>query len=221
MPGAASARALYLELAARGVCVRTGAVPGSMPCEEAGELLGRVRANRAGLREVLAERGDADLEAVRSEARGGGGMTGNEAERKERKMGAEAKIEHKDVRVILDPEKAAEAPPDVKQEGKLIDWAAALHENAMLIAAAGVLASEGSLEKAASVLWWAGFPVPAGHFPEGHEGDGYSPNDEEALRLWVEGEAGRIERVVGTAGFRLAATGRLMEETDLSGVIAP
>jgi hypothetical protein len=42
-----------------------------MPCEEAGELLGRVRANRAGLREVLAERRDADLEAIRSEAREG------------------------------------------------------------------------------------------------------------------------------------------------------
>lgn len=61
------ARALYLELAARGVCVRTGAVPDSMPPEEAGELLGRVRASRAGLREILADRRDQDLEAVRRE----------------------------------------------------------------------------------------------------------------------------------------------------------
>jgi len=127
----------------------------------------------------------------------------------------EAKIEHKNVRVILGPEKAAGAPPDVKKEGRLIDWAGALHENAMLIAAAGVLAGEGSLEKAASVLWWAGFPVPAGHFPEGHEGNDYFPNDEEALRLWVEGEAGRIEGVVGTVGFHLAATGSLMDEAGL------
>ncbi len=63
------ARALYLELAARGVCLRTGAVPGSIPPREAGTLLARVEANRAGLREVLANRRDADLEAVRREGR--------------------------------------------------------------------------------------------------------------------------------------------------------
>ena len=131
-------------------------------------------------------------------------------------MNAEKKIEHKNVRVILDPEKAA-APPDVKKEGHLIDWAGALHENSMLIAAAGVLAAEGSLEKAASVLSWAGFGVPAGYFPEGHEGDLYWPNDEEALRLWVEAEAGRIEGGVGTVGFHLAATGALMDRADPGG----
>ena len=129
----------------------------------------------------------------------------------------ETQIQHGDVRVILDPEKAASAPPEIKKEGKLIDWAEALHENAMLIAAAGVLAAEGSLEKAASVLWWAGFGVPAGYFPEGHEGDLYWPNDEEALRLWVEVEAGRIEGVIGTAGFHLAAAGTLMDPADLPG----
>lgn len=78
----------------------------------------------------------------------------------------------------------------------------------MLIAAAGVLASEGSLEKAASVLEWPGFP-------EGHEGHDYFPNDEEALKLWVEGEAERIEGVIGLEGFRLAATGTLMDEAEL------
>ena len=128
----------------------------------------------------------------------------------------ETKIEHKDVRVILNPEKAAIGPPDIKKEGKLIDWAQALHENAMLIAAAGVLTAEGSLEKAASVLWWAGFTVPAGHFPEGHEGNDYFPNTEEALRLWVEDEAGRIEGVIGTEGFHLAATGTLMDQVEAS-----
>lgn len=122
------------------------------------------------------------------------------------------KIEHKDVRVILNPEKAADAPPDVKKEGKLIDWASALHENTMLTVAAGVLAAEGSLEKCASVLWWAGFPV--GYFPEGHEGHDHFPNDEEALRLWVEGEAERIEGVIGLAGFHLATTGTLMDEVE-------
>lgn len=67
-----NARALYLELAARGVCVRTGAVPDSLPREETGTLLERVRANRAGLREVLVDRRNPDLKAVRSEAREGG-----------------------------------------------------------------------------------------------------------------------------------------------------
>ncbi|MDP9480171.1 MAG: hypothetical protein M3R38_31675 [Actinomycetota bacterium] len=62
-----ASRALYLELAARGVCLRTGATPNSMPPCEAGELLGRVRANRAGLREVLVDRRDPDVLAVRQE----------------------------------------------------------------------------------------------------------------------------------------------------------
>ncbi len=145
-------------------------------------------------------------------------MTEVTTARKERSMEAEMHIDHKDVRVILDPKKYAEAPPDVKKEGKIIDWASALQENAMLVAAAGVLAAEGSLEKAASVLWWAGFTVPAGHFPEGHEGNDYFPHDEEALRLWVEDEAERIRGAIGTVGFHLAATGRLMDEADLSGV---
>ncbi len=126
-------------------------------------------------------------------------------------------IEHKDVRIILDPRKAADAPADIVKEGKLIDWAEALHKNAMLIAAAGVLASEGSLEKAASVLWWANFPVPPGYFPEGSEGEFLDPRDEEALRLWVEGEAERIQGVIGTVGFHLAATGQLMDEANLPG----
>ncbi len=127
-------------------------------------------------------------------------------------------IEHRDARVILNPKKYAEAPPDVKREGKIIDWASVLQENAMLIAAAGVLAAEGSLEKAASVLWWAGFAVPAGYFPEGREDEFLDPHDEEALRLWVEGEAERIRGAIGTVGFHLAAAGALMDEADPSGV---
>lgn len=65
-------RALFLELAARGVCVRAGAVPDSLSPDEAGKLLGRVRADRAGLREILAGRGDKDLKAVLGEAGKGG-----------------------------------------------------------------------------------------------------------------------------------------------------
>ena len=138
-------------------------------------------------------------------------MTGFATGRKERKM--QAGIDHKDVRVVLKRD-AEELPPDVEREDKLVRWTSALHENAMRIAAAGVLAQEGSLEKAASVLWWAGFAVPAGYFPDGHEGEFLEGNDEEALRLWVEGEAARIERTTETVGFYLAATGRLLDKTD-------
>jgi antirestriction protein ArdC len=62
-----AAYALYLELAARGVCVRAGAVPDSMPGEDAGKVLGWVKANRAGLREILKGGQDPDLEAARAE----------------------------------------------------------------------------------------------------------------------------------------------------------
>ncbi len=62
-----SARALYPELAACGMNVRTGAVRGSLPKDEAGALLGHVRSNRAGLREVLQDRRDPNLEALRRE----------------------------------------------------------------------------------------------------------------------------------------------------------
>lgn len=64
-----SARALYLELAARGVCLRTGRVPDSMPEGAARRLWERVRVDRGGLREVLVDRLDPDLEAVRREGR--------------------------------------------------------------------------------------------------------------------------------------------------------
>ncbi len=77
--------------------------------------------------------------------------------------------------------------------------------------AAGVLVSEGSLEKAASVLWWAGFEVPAGYFPEDHPANDYIGHCEEPLRMWVEADAENIERVIGTEVFRLAATGQLLD----------
>ncbi|MDP9479648.1 MAG: hypothetical protein M3R38_28960 [Actinomycetota bacterium] len=60
-------RAFYLELAARGVCLRTGRPPDSMPPREAGELLGRVRADKKALREVLMDRRDPDVRAMGQE----------------------------------------------------------------------------------------------------------------------------------------------------------
>ena len=62
-----TARALFLELVARGVCVHTGAVSGLLSPDEAGTLLGRVHANGAGLQKVLSDRRDPHLEAVRQE----------------------------------------------------------------------------------------------------------------------------------------------------------
>ena len=121
-------------------------------------------------------------------------------------------VNHEQVRVIMNRD--AEIPPDVERENHMVDWAASLHKNAALIAAAGVLAAEGSLDKAASVLWWAGFTVPVGYFPEDHEGESLDPGNEEALRLWVQQEAGRIRAAIQTAGFYLATTGRLMDDAD-------
>ena len=62
-----SARALYPELADGAGADAHAADPDSLPREKAGELLGRVGSNRAGVREVLADRRDLDLEAVRRE----------------------------------------------------------------------------------------------------------------------------------------------------------
>ncbi|MDP8951864.1 MAG: hypothetical protein M3N18_06455 [Actinomycetota bacterium] len=123
-------------------------------------------------------------------------------------------IKHEQVRVVLD--RKARVPPDVERENKMANWAETLYKNAMLIAAAGVLAEEGSLEKAASVLWWAGFEVPAGYFPDGHEGALLARGDEEALRLWVQQEADRIEGANRTAGFYLAGTGQLMDDAQFA-----
>ncbi len=124
-------------------------------------------------------------------------------------------MEHKDVRVILDRKKAAEAPPDVKKEGKLIDWSQYVYLASMRTVAAGVLVSEGSLDKAASVLWWAGFEVPPGYFPPDHEANNYFGHDEEPLRMWVEADEENIEGVIETDLFRLAGTGRLLDKAEV------
>ncbi len=127
------------------------------------------------------------------------------------------KIEHKSARIIMNPAAAEKAPPDVKAEDAVLRWTTSLYEQAMLIAVAGVLLKTGSLDTAASVLWWANFSVQAGYFPDGHPGEDLDLQDEEALRLWVEREheRGNIERAVGSEGLRLASTGRLMDEAEV------
>ena len=92
-------------------------------------------------------------------------------------------VDHKEVRVILSPE--TDPPEDVKQENELVDWADSSYRSAMWITAAGVLAKTRSLATAASVLWWAGFRVPAGYFTDEDEDEhgGLWGEDEEAFRL--------------------------------------
>ena len=102
-----------------------------------------------------------------------------------------------------------------KQAGGVVEWAESLYTNAMRIAAAGVLKSEGSLENAASVLEDAGFRVPYGYITRhyGEEVDIETESDPTArLGLWVAAEAGRLVHVVEAIGYRLAATGRLLDE---------
>lgn len=123
-------------------------------------------------------------------------------------------MEHKDVRVILDPKKVKEAPPDVKKEGKLVDWSQYVYLVSMRSVAAGVLVAEDSLEKAASVLWWAGFEVPPGYFPKDHPAHDYFGNDDEALRMWVEADAENIKEAIGTEIFHLAASGQLLNRRE-------
>jgi hypothetical protein len=85
----------------------------------------------------------------------------------------------------------------------------------MLIAAAGVLKGTGSLDLAASVLWWAGYQVPRGYDLNGYlwdPGDLDPLEDEEALRMWVEKEAGSIADAAKTVGARLAMRGMLLDD---------
>ena len=120
-------------------------------------------------------------------------------------------MEHKDVRVVINREEFAQAPPDVKNEDNLLDWSGEVYLLSMRVAAAGVLAAEGSLDKAASVLWWTGFQVPPGYFPSDHEAD----DDVESLRMWVEADAENIDYMIETDFFRLAATGRLLDKVEV------
>ena len=119
-------------------------------------------------------------------------------------------INHSPVRFIVDPQ--AEISPDVRKEDKLVGWGEALYANSMRLVCAGVLQSLGSLEKAASVLWWCGYRVPPSYFPDGHEAENYLPADEEPLQFWVEAEAERIEQTTKSIGFYMAARGQLLEE---------
>jgi hypothetical protein len=129
------------------------------------------------------------------------------------------KIEHREARVIprrlMSREEAENAPPEVKQEDAMVAWACSSYRSTMWIMAAGILAKTKSLDTAASVLWWAGFRVPAGYFTDEEEdAHSFTAEDEEALQLWVERERENIERTIQSKGFYLFATGRLLEELE-------
>ena len=135
------------------------------------------------------------------------------------KVPAVEKIEHRGARVITRPEAAESAPPEAKLEHRTMYWASAFYQDAMRITAAGVLASTGSLDTAANVLWFAGFAVPPGSPEEkavedGGPLEGYERDDEVPLRAWVERERESIARAVRSEGLRLSGTGRLMEDLE-------
>jgi hypothetical protein len=125
-----------------------------------------------------------------------------------------SKIEHEEARGIWTSAAAETAPLDVRQEQELVRWARSLHVISLRLAAAGVLRSLGSLNKAASLLYGAGYQVPNGYFPDDHEGARYEPYEEEALQLLVEEEAERIEAAASSVGFYLAAKGELLDPVE-------
>ena len=121
-------------------------------------------------------------------------------------------MEHKQLRVVLNPK--AETPPDVEREQRAIEWASTLYLNTMRLAAAGALLENDSLDKAASLLWWAGFEVPSGYFSEDEEDDLLDRGSEEALRVWVERDDPNIHRAFESVGFYLAGIGALMDSKE-------
>jgi hypothetical protein len=136
--------------------------------------------------------------------------------REEEALTEEEKIEHKQVRVIFNPQ--GEIPSDVQQENELIRWAESLYAYSMCVVAAGVLKSEGSLDKAASVLEESGFHAPYGYI-ERHYGeevwDEVVDDDTAELQLWVENEAERIAgQAAESVGYYLAVQGKLTEKAD-------
>ena len=113
------------------------------------------------------------------------------------------KISHEEARLRF-------APSDESaHDDHLMRWMDSHYLNSIRIAAAGVLAATGSLNKAASLLWWAGFRCPAGYYdPNEDEGTAAAEGGEEAeLRLFVEREQDLIRRVIGTEAFKLASRG--------------
>lgn len=125
-------------------------------------------------------------------------------------------VDHRKIRVVLRTD--ADPTEDAQEGNKLVNWACSSYRSAMWITAAVlVLAKTGSLDTAASVLWWAGFQAPAGYFSDEDEdehGD-LSGFSEKALQLWVEGEEENIRRATRSKGFYLFATGRLLDEADV------
>lgn len=133
------------------------------------------------------------------------------------------KVEHRNM-ALPPPWEVSEdqLTDEVRHDAKVLAWVDSFYLNAMRITAAGVLKVEGSLDKAANALWYAGYKLPAGYFDDeelaftGEDGHAYEydPMDEEALQLYVEKDRENIEKAAESIGFRLAMTGQLMDQTE-------
>jgi hypothetical protein len=92
--------------------------------------------------------------------------------------------------------------PSEERRDDLDAWLAAFHADSVTMAAAAVLASQGTLREAAYRLHDAGFAPPPGYFSEDELAELSSGPPEEGLRRWVRRERrGTIIRAAGTGDF--------------------
>jgi hypothetical protein len=92
------------------------------------------------------------------------------------------------------------------QDRAAVRWIASHYRNSMRIAAAVVLAQQGTLDRAADLLELGGFQdVPVGYFTTEEEYDFQEP--EERIGVWLEREQDTFERLMATEAFTLAVNG--------------
>lgn len=113
------------------------------------------------------------------------------------------KVEHKPARITL---QGMEGP--LPEDG-VSRWADQLALSTMRVVAAVVWLSTGSLDRAASVLYWSGYRVPPGYFDidEDDEAAEVGMDEEAELRLWVERDQHGIRRIMDTELFRATTKG--------------
>jgi hypothetical protein len=91
--------------------------------------------------------------------------------------------------------------PDKGSSDNLDAWLEAFHADALTMAAAAVLAAQGTLREAAYRLHDAGFAPPPGYFDADERAAIRVGPPEEGLRRWVRRERGAIIRAAGTRDF--------------------
>ena len=101
------------------------------------------------------------------------------------------RIDHKEVRIILQTQAVENAPEDVLMENRAVHRADQVYEEAMLQAASAVHLETKKFDWIASALWWAGWRVPPGYFTD-DEDDAFDFDEQAKLRRWVERELDAI-----------------------------